>query len=533
MFRMKNKSMSGLDKVKLQRNYLTYTVLLLTLGAMTFFGVCSPGQQVLGPRGSAATVASEVITRNEFDRAYRSAYDRYSKMYADSFDPATLQLAKTVMKQLVDERLLYLKATDLGLRASDQEVFSLLRNEDIFKDESGKFSDAQLSRFLEGNGYTESSFTEEVRRNVTVQKLRRFVSETSYVSNKQAEIDFRLAETKLDIEYLKFDPQKVVVKVEAAEIDKYLADEKNKAKVKEYFEANSKEFNTAEQVKGRHVLVSFKGARNATADAGKRTKEEAKKRAEEILAKVKAAGADFTAIAKEMTDEAAGKTSGGDLGWFTRETMVKEFSDAAFVMNTGDISGIVESPFGFHVIKVEDKKAAVSKTLADVERSIAETTLTKEKRPELAKQQAEKVLTDLKAGNADDSMKANGVAWAATGEISADTAYLPGIGSSQEVNDAVAGLSKVGELYPSIVDVRGNLYVLRLKSRKDADLSKLDDTKRKQLTSTASYTEGSSLFTAYEKLFRQEMEKKETIRMNAEYLAIDQRTKKEKSSEGG
>jgi peptidyl-prolyl cis-trans isomerase D len=523
MFRMKNKGLSGMDKVKLQRNFLTYSVLIVALGAMTFFGVCDPGSSVMGPKGSAATVAGEVITRNEFDRAYRAAYDRYSRMYADSFDPAALELAKTVMKQLVDERLLFLKATDLGLRASDEEVFALLRNEEIFKDEKGNFSEEQLTRFLDGNGYTEASFTQEVRRNVTVQKLRRFVSETSYVSSKSAEIDFRLAETKLDIEYLKFDPQKLEVKVDAADIDKYLAVEANKAKVKETFTTNAKEYNAPEQVKGRHILIGFKESRNASPEAAKRSKEQAKARADEIAAKVKAPGADFTAIAKEMTDEAAGKTTGGDLGWFSKETMVKEFSDAAFAMNKGDISAPVESPFGFHIIQVEDKKAAVTKTLEEVERTIAESTLSKEKRPELAKQQASKVLADLTAGNADESMKSAGVTWTATGEFAADTRYLPGIGSSQEVNDAVAGLTKVGELYPSLVDVRGNLYIMRLKARKNADMANFSAEKKKQLTSTASYAEGSSLFTAYEKLFRQEMEKKETIKTNEEYIAIDQR----------
>lgn len=522
-FRMKNKTLSGFDRVKMQRNFLTYSVLIVALGAMTFFGVCDPSGSMMGPRGSAATVAGEVITRSEFDRAYRNAYERYSRMYSDGFDPSAMQLARTVMKQLVDERLLFLKATDLGLRASDEEVFSLLRNEDIFKDENGKFSEERLTRFLDGNGYTEASFTEEVRRNVTVQKLRRFVSETSYVSSKQAEIDYRLAETKLDVEYLKFDPQTVQVTVTPADVDAYLADEKNKAKVKEYFEANPKEFNSPEQVKGRHILVSFKDARNATAEAAKRSKEEAKKRAEDILAKVKAAGADFATIAKENTDEAAGKTSGGDLGWFSRETMVKEFSDAAFAMNAGDISGVVESPFGFHIIKVEDKKAAVAKTLADVERQIAENILMKEKRPEIAKEKAAKVLADLKTKSPEEVAKEAGMTWAATGEIAADTRYLPGIGQSKEVNDAIAALNEVGEVYPETVDVRGNLYIMRLKSRRDADLSKLDEEKKKQLTSTASYTEGSSLFNTYEKLVRQEMEKKESIWMNPEYLAIDQR----------
>src|SRR6185437_6486926 len=96
-----------------------------------------------------------------------------------------------------------------------------------------------------------------------------------------------------------------------------------------------------------------------------RTKDAAKKRAEEILAKVKAPGADFAALAKQYTDEPQGKTSGGDLGFFTRETMDKHFSDAAFALAPGAVSGVVETPFGFHIIKVEQKKPAISTKLAD------------------------------------------------------------------------------------------------------------------------------------------------------------------------
>jgi hypothetical protein len=277
--------------------------------------------------------------------------------------------------------------------------------------------------------------------------------------------------------------------------------------------------------------VSFKGARNATADAEKRSKEDAKKRAEELAAKAKEPGTDFAALAKESTDEAAGKTSGGDLGFFTKDAMVKEFSDAAFAMQPGQISGVVESPFGFHVIKVEDKKAAVSTTLEQAQKKIAEQLLQKEQRPALAKAEADKVLAALKAGgNAEPEMAAAKVTWQATGELAASSRYLPGVGSSKEVSDAMAAVSKPGELYPQTVDVRGNLFIFRLKTRKDADMSKFDAEKRKEMTASASFSEGYTLFSAYEKEIREQMEKTAKIWMNPEYLALDDKQTSEKGS---
>lgn len=104
-----------------------------------------------------------------------------------------------------------------------------------------------------------------------------------------------------------------------------------------------------EWITAQHVLVAFKGAKNAPATV-KRSKEEAKKRAEEVAAKAKA-GEDFTALVKEYSDDAPTIARLGSVGKFKHENMVKPFSDAAFALKVDGVSDPVESPFGFHVIK--------------------------------------------------------------------------------------------------------------------------------------------------------------------------------------
>jgi peptidyl-prolyl cis-trans isomerase NIMA-interacting 1 len=116
--------------------------------------------------------------------------------------------------------------------------------------------------------------------------------------------------------------------------------------------AQDKPAGTAEKpewVTAQHVLVTFKGAKNAPATV-KRSKEEAKKRAEEVATKAKA-GEDFTALVKEYSDDAATIDRLGSVGKFTPDKMVKPFSDAAFALKVDGVSDPVESPFGFHVIK--------------------------------------------------------------------------------------------------------------------------------------------------------------------------------------
>ena len=107
-----------------------------------------------------------------------------------------------------------------------------------------------------------------------------------------------------------------------------------------------------ERVTASHVLISYKGARGAAPNVV-RTKDQAKKRAQEVLKKAKGAGkeSDFAALAKKYSDDPGSGPKGGDLGPFTRVQMVKPFSDAAFSLRPNEVSEIVESDFGFHVIK--------------------------------------------------------------------------------------------------------------------------------------------------------------------------------------
>ncbi|MGE5840431.1 MAG: peptidylprolyl isomerase [Deltaproteobacteria bacterium] len=121
--------------------------------------------------------------------------------------------------------------------------------------------------------------------------------------------------------------------------------------MKLYYQAHQEEFRTPESVKASHVLI------RVNPGASDDEKKKAREKAEAALKRIKD-GEDFAKVASEVSEDPGSKTKGGDLGFFSKGRMVKPFEDAAFALKPGQLSDVVESPFGFHVIKVEDKKEA-------------------------------------------------------------------------------------------------------------------------------------------------------------------------------
>ena len=520
VLRWKDKSLSSLDKTKLLRNSGTYGLLLVALVAMTFFGVCDPQTGLQGPSGSAAKVNGDVISSLEFRRAYQQAYQQALDQRRENFDPAAMQLSRNVMRQLVNERALWQTAVSMGLEATEQEVIKIIAEADIFKNEDGTFSSEAFKNYLRANRHTEKSFHDELRRRLTVGKFEELIASTGYVSYKAAELEYRAGEVKLNLEYLQIDPAAVTVTVTADDVKNFL-NEEGKKRVQEFYEANRGDYNTEEKVRARHILVSFSGARNASAEAALRSKEDGRKRAEEILGRVKAPRAEFAKIAGEWTDEPAGKTKGGDLGLFTREAMVKEFSDAAFALQPGEISGVVESPFGFHIIKAEERQAARNQSVEDVTDQIARRILERERKPALVTERATKALEAAKAGNA-SQLKSLGLEWKETGEVSGGSRFFPVLGSDPVVISAIQGLKTAGQVHEGVLDVRESKFIVRLKSRTDADLSKLTADRKKELAESAAFSQGYTTLSALRTAVRTELEKNKKLWENPDFAMQDE-----------
>lgn len=150
------------------------------------------------------------------------------------------------------------------------------------------------------------------------------------------------------------------------------------AEIKKYYNSHKDEFMEKESVKAQHILVKV------DKDGDKAAWAAAEKKAAMIRGKA-VKGGDFSALAKEYSDDPGSKGNGGDLGFFTRGRMVPEFEKAAFSLKKGEISQPVKTAFGYHIIKVEDKKQAHQKTLAEVREEIRQKLLKAKQRKAMDK----------------------------------------------------------------------------------------------------------------------------------------------------
>lgn len=251
------------------------------------------------PNMKVAVVNDRVITAGELDKEFAPIATRLQKMGAPQEKMDEMRLM--FLGKYIEREVLLQEAAKHNYQITDEQVQA------EFDKFHGRFPDPEaFNNFLKESGTDEASLKNQLKQGLLIDKL--------------------IAD---EVE------SKVVIDDAAA---------------KAYYDGNTDQFNHPEQLKASHILVKVDS--DATADQ----KAEAKKKAEDLLGKVKAGG-DFAALAKEFSACPSGQ-KGGDLGYFQKGQMVKPFEDACLALKPGEVSGIVETQFGFHIIKLVDHKAA-------------------------------------------------------------------------------------------------------------------------------------------------------------------------------
>jgi len=223
-----------------------------------------------------------------------------------------------------------------NVSAKDDDVVAKIGDRKVTISEFNKmlgYLDSEKQKLIEKSPQLKENLLKQYVQGIVISNLAK---KKGFDKNPELKEQLEmLKDNYIAIEYLK---KEVVNKVEVSEED-----------IKSYYEIHKDEFKTPEMVRARHILIK------TDTSASDNDKKKSREKAEDILKKIKA-GEDFAKLASDLSDDTGSKTNGGELGFFPKGRMVKSFEDAAFSLKPGELSGIVETQFGYHIIKVEEKK---------------------------------------------------------------------------------------------------------------------------------------------------------------------------------
>ncbi len=449
----------------------------------------------------AATVNDTEISYASFQTAYSNLYNLYQSIYQGNFNAVLekqLNLPQQALQQLIEEELLVQQADAMDLDVSEKELVDSIAKYEAFQI-NGQFNRDRYLQVLNYQRMTPEQFENAQRRQLLTQKVRDQLQQGAMIGDAELEQAFHNESDKINLTIAWLTPALVEtkVKVDSQGLNAFFEKNKDKFEVPEriairylqfdpnryknelppfsdeeverFYRRNLDKFEIKEEVKAAHILLTV------AQDADQQTIDKRRELAEDLLKQLRE-GADFAAMAKAHSDDKSNADKGGDLGTFGRGIMVGAFEDAAFALKPGQLSGVVRTPFGFHIIKVSEHTEAGVKPLVDVIDQVKQG-LTTEKAQQLAYEKAMDAYNiNRKTGNLEAAASANNLGIKETGFFALEDP-IDGIGKILEVSQAAFAL-KAGELARPIQTAEG-IFLFALKDRKPSHLPELAEVKNK------------------------------------------------------
>ena len=495
--------MTMLDRMRRRRNILKWLLAAVVVGLSLYLIPVdwTQTETAVGalPRETVATVDGHDLLAGEFQQLYVAQMQAYQQQFGGSMNAQLLRqlgIDQQVLSQMVDEQVAVLEAERQGLSVSDDELAQR-----IFAipglQENGRFiGEARYEQLLrlQRPPLTKAQFEERFRRGIMVDRLRSAITDWMAVSDKELEDEYRKRNEKVKLQVVAFTADRFRDKVSLSDADvaayydahkaeyrvgeqrsiKYLLIDRDQARAKvvvpptdiqRYYNDNIAQYQTPEEIRASHILLKTDGKDEAAV----------RKRAEALLAQVKG-GADFAALAKKESEDEGSKAAGGDVGFFGRGRMVPEFETAAFAMQPGQTSDLVRSQFGFHIIRMVEKKAGATRPLDEVRPQIQE---------QLSQQIADQQISD-RARQLESRIKDPGDLTEAAGEqglMVQESGFfqrgdpVPGLGAAPQVTAAAFTLAD-NAVSPPLSAQRGVAFIT-LAGKKDPYVPMLEEVKER------------------------------------------------------
>jgi peptidyl-prolyl cis-trans isomerase D len=492
--------MTMLDRMRRHKNWLKWSLFLVVVA---FIALYFPDFIGTGATGSlnaeVARVGDERITASAFQRVYQRQMQAYSQAYGGSVNAQLLKqlgIDQQILRQLIDERAAIAEARRLGLTVSDAEVAQRILAMPGLQENGTFVGQDAYRRALAAQGMTEGEFERNLREALLVDKLRSALTEWVTVSDRDVDAEFRRRNEKVKAELVVFSADKFRDQVQLSDADLTAYFEANKddyrigerrkiryvlvdveqlraraavlpTEVEKYYRDNEPQWATPAQVRASHILLETEGKDEAAVRA----------RAEALLKQIKA-GADFAALANKESEDEVSNTKGGDLDFFGRGRMVKEFEDVAFSLPVGQVSDVVKSSFGFHIIKVTDKKPESRKSLDEVRQQITDQ-LAYERAQAQASAMADQIAQQAKtAADLQQAAASRGLTVAESGFFTRDEP-IAALGPAPEVTSRAFELNE-GEVAGPVRVARG-LVIFSTSGREESKLPAFAEVKERVL----------------------------------------------------
>ncbi|MEO8298046.1 MAG: SurA N-terminal domain-containing protein [Burkholderiales bacterium] len=377
--------------VRRHNRLLQLALVLLIFPSFVVFGI-QGYQRFAGEGHAVAEVAGRDISQQELDNAHRQQVERMQQQMPgiDIKLLDTPAMKQRVLEDLVRERVLLEAARKMHLAPSDEQLMRVFQSDPQFA--GLRNTDGTVRReLLEARGVSSEQFAQQIKQDLALRQVMGGLGASTVAVSQPALTALNALYQQRDVRVARFDPKdyKSKVDVSDAEVQAYYDDAQNAARLQapesvdveyvvldlaavkksitvpeqdlqEHYKANLARYTQPEERRVRHILIAV----DKQASAQDRTR--AQGQAEEILATLKKSRGTFAEIAKKQSQDPGSAAQGGDLDWFGRGAMTKPFEDAAFALKKGELSAVVPSDFGFHILELLDTRGGTARSFESV-----------------------------------------------------------------------------------------------------------------------------------------------------------------------
>ncbi|MCP3985741.1 MAG: hypothetical protein GY723_15255 [bacterium] len=418
-----------------------------------------------GGGGGGPTEQGGVVVRvgprsfdvREVDRVKRGIEANYRQALGDGYDPeaAAPFLDESAASNLLQTGLYAFEAERMGLVVSDREVRNYFRSLPGVLDEEGKLNENLVRNYAEREFGSLIRFQEALRSEILQRKLQRLLWQSVDVSEAEARDSLRYAGEQVKLAFVTFDGSKRPEGLEASEEAVQAMLEGDVVRLQEAYEKRRSEFDRPEEVRARHILIRAAEAGDEAAATA------ASDKLETALARLEG-GEAFADVASELSDDPGSQAKGGDLGFFSRGRMVKEFEEVAFTLEVGQVSDVVESSFGKHIILVEEKRAAEITPFEEAREQIARDLALTDASTAAARDQAEVLAERVRAGEAlVDAAREDKIKIVRPDPLRhRPDGFIPGLGVAPKVLAAAFALREDAPSDPTVYEIGDRKFIL-------------------------------------------------------------------------